>query len=105
MKEKKIHSYDLTVKKLYDLNRFQQNRRAEMQFQIFQKEIQHLTWTPEISKNSRKIAAMKNNNVPLYQRLDQCLQSKQNNLEKIKERIKYENEMKIYNSNFKFFPK
>ena len=91
-----MHSYDLTVKRLYDLNRFQQNRRAEIQFQLFQKEIQNLTWTPEISKNSRKMAALKNNNVPLYQRIDQCLQEKEKNIEKIKTPVRMEQEIKLY---------
>ena len=86
-----MHNYDLCVKRLYELNRFQQNRRAEMQFQLFQKEIQELTWTPEISAYSRKLAM---NNVPLYLRIDKCLETKKKNIENIKKTMDLEKEMK-----------
>ncbi len=93
-KQEKVHNYDLCVKRLYELNRFQQNRRAEMQFQLFQKEVQELTWTPEISAYSRKLAAFKTNNVPLYLRVDQCLENKKKNIETIKKNRDLEKEMK-----------
>ena len=89
-----MHSYDITVKRLYELNKFQQNRRAELQFQLFQKEIQELTWTPEILDHSRKLAAFKTNNVPLHLRIDQCLENKRNNLEKLKTAINNEKQLK-----------
>jgi ABC-type uncharacterized transport system ATPase component len=82
------------VKRLYELNRFQQNKRAEMQFQLFQKEIQELTWTPQISENSRKLAEVKNNNVPLHLRIDECLEKKKKNLEKIKNQLTETKKMK-----------
>ena len=58
-----------------------------MQFQLFQKEIQELTWTPQISENSRKMAENRNNNVPLHKRIDQCLENKRKNLEKLKQNL------------------
>ena len=82
------------MKRLYELNRFQQNKRAEMQFQLFQKEIQELTWTPQISENSRKLAEVKNNNVPLHLRIDECLEKKKKNLEKIKNHLTETKKMK-----------
>ena len=82
------------MKRLYELNRFQQNKRAEIQFQLFQKELQELTWTPEISDYSRKLAAYRTNNVPLHLRLDQCLENKQKNLEKIKNTMEQEKKLK-----------
>ena len=58
-----------------------------MQFQLFQKEIQELTWTPQISENSRKMAENKYNNVPLHMRINQCLEEKRKNLDKLKKSL------------------
>lgn len=58
-----------------------------MQFQLFQKEIQELTWAPQISETSRKMAELKNNNIPLHLRVNQCIESKKKNIEKIRNQM------------------
>lgn len=87
------------MKRLYELNQFQQNKKAEIQFQLFQKELQELTWSPEISQYSRKLAAK---NIPLHLRLGQCLETKQKNLEKIKFNMEQEKKLKIISKILKY---
>ena len=93
-KTRKIHSYDLRVKRLYECSQNQQNKRAELQFERFQSDIKNLTWTPAISNYSRKLAEKKTNNVPIHLRVDQYTKNKQIKIESLRAQLEYEKAIK-----------
>lgn len=90
----------MRIKRLYDFNKNQQDRKAELQFLRFQEEIRNLTWKPEISEYSKKLAEKKNGGVPLFQRVKEEEEKKAKRREIEKTQVEFDKAFKNGNNLF-----